>query len=61
MRLKERDMHWFKILLMVMFGLNVLIHLINSRKGKYTQEREAWTAPLAAVINLLLLWGVFYL
>jgi len=51
-------MHWFKILLLCLLVFNVLAALIKSRKGKHTIIKEAWEYPLAAVLELLLLWGV---
>ena len=51
-------MEWFKIVLIVLLGINVLGGLIRSRKGKYTYETQAWENPTAAVVYLLLLMGV---
>uniref|UniRef100_A0A6M3J7S7 Uncharacterized protein n=1 Tax=viral metagenome TaxID=1070528 RepID=A0A6M3J7S7_9ZZZZ len=51
-------MHWFKVVLICLCATEVLIHLINSRKGEYTELRKAWQSPLSAVLDLLILWGV---
>ena len=51
-------MHWFKILLICLLGLNVFLAIYRGRKGEHTVTKKAQEAPLTAVLELLLLWGV---
>ena len=52
-------MHWFKILLLCVLGLNVLLAVIGK---KHTITGKVWEGAFAATFHLLLFFGVvFYL
>ena len=51
-------MHWFKILLLCLIGINVLLFIWQAGKGEHTVTKTPFSSSLSAVLELLMLFGV---
>ncbi len=51
-------MHWFKVLLLVLLGCNVLLLTIQAGRGRHNIEKTPFWSSFGAVLELLMLFGV---
>ena len=53
-------MDWFKIVVLVIVGLDVLVQLCRVGKGEHQMTQKPLTNAIAAILNTLLFLGIWF-